>query len=103
MKAHNPPNIPNWTFLSHKDCVEPFRIFSKYTPANPDDRQDITTAITPIQTFWSSEFVLAGAEEVSTATMDTPPKRIQRDSHCIPDSFLLSIATENNAVVKILS
>ena len=51
----------------------------------------------------TTEFVVAGAEEVSTVTMDTPPKRIQRDSHCRADRFLLSIKTENNAVVKILS
>lgn len=47
------PKILNWTFRSQTDPLLPFSIFSKYTPANPDEMHDSITAISPFSGFWS--------------------------------------------------
>ena len=53
-KANRAPNKPSWMFRSQIEAELPFRIFSKYTPAKPDEIQDIKTAMNPMNWLWPS-------------------------------------------------
>uniref|UniRef100_A0A0B6ZIY5 Uncharacterized protein n=1 Tax=Arion vulgaris TaxID=1028688 RepID=A0A0B6ZIY5_9EUPU len=97
------PKNPSSTFLNHTDCLVPFRIFSKYTPANPDMKLEITTAIKPLiglcSTIGEALLGLSGCNW----TIATPTNRITKDIHCNLLSCFFSMITEKMAVVNILN
>ena len=60
---------------------DPFRIFSKYTPANPEQRELTTTAMKPRNGFCVSEATLfAPRREGWSCTIAIPAKRKKRDN-----------------------
>lgn len=41
-------NLPSWIFRIQIDCVDLLSSFSKYTPANPEEKEAVRTARRPI-------------------------------------------------------
>lgn len=83
--------------------MDPLRIFSKYTPASPDEHVAASVAANPTGMFTLS---LAGADLLGMdeiCTMATPTVRIIRAPHLVEESFLSSRSTDMTAVERILS
>ena len=78
-RAERDPNIPSCTFRSHIEASEPFSIFSKYTPANPEERQDKTTAVNPSSWFCSCEDF--SVPLLDSCTVATPTNSVTSDAH----------------------
>lgn len=83
---------------------EPFSIFSKYIPANPDMKQAPNAALNPINLDCSGAFEAttgAGAEE--SWTKATPAASRPKANHCQFFNTLPNTNTAKKAVVNIFN
>lgn len=93
---------PIWIFLIQSEVVDPFKIFSKYTPENPDVQAAQRMATRPRARFWSLSF--SGVEvSPDVWTTATPIVSMTSAAHFVLENLRWSIVALNNAVVRILS
>jgi len=80
-----------------------FTTFSKYTPANPDEKHARRTAISPLVGLWVESGLDPCLDWSSSWTRVTPTMRRRRANHWWRNSSFRSRRTENMAVVRIFS
>mmetsp|Transcript_43819 Transcript_43819/g.93175 ORF Transcript_43819/g.93175 Transcript_43819/m.93175 type:complete len:255 (+) Transcript_43819:390-1154(+) len=100
-KAMKTEGMPIWMFRIHRLTSEPFSIFSKYTPLNPDVHAAERTATRPTRRFRSSSSDASWSLLPETCTTATPNVSTTRDAHLVVENRRLSMVALNMAVVSI--
>lgn len=96
------------TFRIQTEIEAPFRIFSKYTPANPDKQQAEMAAMKPINLFCSGPSPTCTEADFlwsvwTSWTRTTPDTSNTNAVHWLMTSFLFSISILKTAVVRIFN